>query len=214
MVNYICQRCGYETFNKSYFKKHLIRKNMCKSKMNVITQYDLLKFHGFDELAKKHTSVSQKSAKSKPKVSHPVSQNGLLECKYCGKIYKHKQSKWKHEKKCKIKMNKNENDKLKELLSEKESLIHKIIQDNKEKNNIINKLIVELSKNSKTVNNTNSHNKTLNIIINNYGEENIDYINEQTIKKLIDKPGCAIQKLLKLIHFNEKYPENQNLKNY
>ena len=185
---------------------------MCKAKLKEITRTELLIKHGFNELAQSKPKVSQKSAKSKPKVSHPVSQNGLLECKFCGKIYKHKQSKWKHEQKCKAKINKNENDKLKKLLSQKDNLINQIIQDNKEKNDIINQLIIELSKNSKTVNNTNSHNKTLNIIINNYGEENIDYITEKTIKKLIDKPGSAIQKLLKLIHFNEKYPENQNLK--
>lgn len=212
MVNYICQRCGYKTFNKSYFKKHLTRKNICKAKLKEITRSELLIKHGFNELTQSKPKVSQKSAKSKPKVSHPVSQNGLLKCKFCGKIYKHKQSKWKHEQKCKAKINKNENDKLKKLLSQKDNLINQIIQDNKEKNDIINQLIIELSKNSKTVNNTNSHNKTLNIIINNYGEENIDYITEKTIKKLIDKPGSAIQKLLKLIHFNEKYPENQNLK--
>lgn len=69
-----------------------------------------------------------------------------------------------------------------------------MIQDNEDKNQIISKLIIELSNNTKTVNN-NSHNKTVNIIINNYGEENTDYITEKTIKKLINKPGSAIQKL-------------------
>ena len=30
MVVYNCPRCGYSTGNKSYFRKHLMRRNPCK----------------------------------------------------------------------------------------------------------------------------------------------------------------------------------------
>ena len=30
MVHYKCPRCGYSTSNKSYFRKHLLRKKICK----------------------------------------------------------------------------------------------------------------------------------------------------------------------------------------
>jgi hypothetical protein len=58
-------------------------------------------------------------------------------------------------------------------------------------------------------NNINSHNK---IIINAYGSENIEYITEKVLKKLVNRPGSAIPNLLKMIHFNDSYPENKNLK--
>ena len=97
MVNYNCQRCGYETNHKSVFKKHLLRKNLCKNKLQELTQYELLILNNFN----KEANNFKKSAESKPKVSIKVSQKSLLfNCKYCGKTYKHKQSKWRHENKC------------------------------------------------------------------------------------------------------------------
>ena len=55
----------------------------------------------------------------------------------------------------------------------------------------------------------NQHN---NIIINNYGNENIEYITPGDIKKFIQQgPYASIPKLLKLTHFNDEHPENHNL---
>ena len=217
MVNYDCQRCGYKTNHKSVFKKHLLRKNICKSKLKEITIFNLLKLNDFDKEATK----LKKSVESKPKVSQKsveskskVSQNDLLECKYCNKLYKHKQSKWKHENKCKEKKKSHE-ELLKNLLEEKDNLIKKMFTENKKKDNQINKLLKQLIKlteksgNNISNSNINSHNK---IIINAYGSENLEYISNKLLKKLVNKPGTAIPNLLKIIHFNDKYPENKNIK--
>ena len=48
MVNYKCLRCGYETNHKSVFKKHLLRKNLSKPKLNEMPRYILLSNYGFD----------------------------------------------------------------------------------------------------------------------------------------------------------------------
>ena len=51
----------------------------------------------------------------------------------------------------------------------------------------------------------NQHN---NIIINNYGNENIEYITPGDIKKFIQQgPYASIPKLLKLTHFNDEHPK-------
>ena len=73
------------------------------------------------------------------------------------------------------------------------------------------KQLIKLSNNGTNINNNNinSHNK---IIINAYGCENIEYVTEKILKRLVSKPGSAIPNLLKMIHFNDKYPENKNLK--
>lgn len=209
MVKYMCQRCGFETQHKNNFRKHLNRKNICLPILKDLTKTQLLELNKLEESRQTVKASTQCQSNVNPK-NKP---KGLHVCGYCNKHFSTRQGKYKHMKKfCKVKKEKEyEVEEMKRLLSEKEKLISKMIQDNEDKNQIINKLIIELSNNTKTVHN-NSHNKTVNIIINNYGEENTDYITEKTIKKLINKPGSAIQKLLKLIHFNEKYPENQNLK--
>ena len=42
MVVYNCPRCGYSTGNKSYFRKHLLRKKVCKVVLNDISVETIL----------------------------------------------------------------------------------------------------------------------------------------------------------------------------
>ena len=52
-----------------------------------------------------------------------------------------------------------------------------------------------------------------NININSFGNENLDYITEEYLTKLIKNgPRGSIQKLLKQIFFNPNHPENQTVK--
>jgi len=74
------------------------------------------------------------------------------------------------------------------------------------------------SKSNNTINshnstNTNSNNTNNTIIINNYGEENTDYIKNKFIVNLLaHKPFKAIPEMIKHTHFNKEHPENQNIK--
>ena len=68
-----------------------------------------------------------------------------------------------------------------------------------------------LEKVGDTINNT--YIKEQNIIINNYGQENIDYLTEAYVKKLLQvHPSAAINLLIKNIHCHPKHPENHNIK--
>jgi len=60
----------------------------------------------------------------------------------------------------------------------------------------------------------NNNNNTTNniIIVNSFGKENLDYINDEFIKKITKEPYGAIPKLLRTIHFHPKFPENHNVK--
>ena len=62
--------------------------------------------------------------------------------------------------------------------------------------------------------NTNSHNnQTQNITINSYGSEDIKHITPEYLTKLLKfSPNGAVPKLAKEIHFNDKFPENKNIK--
>ena len=70
---------------------------------------------------------------------------------------------------------------------------------------------------STTHNNTNSHNTTNNIgtqinIINAFGHENLDYLDDKTILKCIQESYKCIPAMVEKIHFNPKHPENHNIK--
>jgi len=67
-----------------------------------------------------------------------------------------------------------------------------------------------------TINNTTKNISNINIgntiNINGYGSENMDYITDNYLKKLVSIPYTAIPKLIGEIHCNPKHIENQNIK--
>jgi hypothetical protein len=106
------------------------------------------------------------------KATNAVKKNEKNECELfncnCGNSYKHKSSYYKHKKKCK-----QEDEKEKEKEKETENVVNnhnitpdliiEIIKQNQEFKDLLleqNKTIIELSKNSNTIN---SHNKTFNL---------------------------------------------------
>ena len=209
MVNYECQRCGYQTTNKSYLKRHLLRKNLCKPIMNEMDRYELLVSNGFDEESK----LYQKSTKNTQNYQQKSTKNDDNICSHCNKILSCYRSKWRHEKTCKQKI---ENDKI-ILLEEKNKQNEKEILENKKEMKKMMKLIEKLmmkSTNNTTNNNTNKgtiNNNQQNIVFN-FGKEEIEYIKSKDFIKLIQKPLNAIPRLLELKHFHPKHPENHTVR--
>ena len=121
MVTYSCPRCGFTNSHKAKMRNHFLRKRICSpSSMDISIEECFEEVLGEKyqkvsqksaksqpKLALSQNSVSQKSAKSQPKVSQKVSLSENLVnsdeflCRYCHKSYSHKQSRFKHEKKCK-----------------------------------------------------------------------------------------------------------------
>jgi len=113
----------------------------------------------------------------------------------------------KHEKDIKI-----------EVLEKEKAIMTKEYEGLKDK---IEDLLIELSKNgvnttnnnNNTTNMTNSHNTIHNTInINNYGNENTDYLKSDYLNNLLQGAFTAIPKLIENIHFNPQHPENHNIK--
>ena len=216
MVNHVCVRCGYTTNRKQNLKNHLLRKFICEPINEDIDRYNLLVMNNFDQEAIKF----KKSSKNLQIYHHKIEDNI---CKYCNKKLSNYKNKWRHEKTCKEKKNKdkiiedlqNNNKMLKEVnkktqleLAELKKTVEQLIL-NQGKN------IVQPKLNNGTINNVgnvkNMKNKT-NIQINNYGCENIDYITDKVFKKLLNTPMSAIQKLIEYKHFHPDHPENHNVK--
>ena len=142
-------------------------------------------------------------------------------CKYCKREYSKNCHMHRHMKNCKFRNI--------DMSLSKETLlkyIDIIKNDREELKRQIEELMLQVSggntinngNNNRITQNNNSHNVNKNnnnnnkIYINNFGNENHDYITGDYLTNLLKIPYSAIQKLIKTIHFNPKHPENHNVK--
>ena len=234
MVKYECFRCGYTSTHKPNFINHLKRKNICPAKNDEISIENMLKFYKLNSIPFDSKSipfdsktVPKNSAKTVPfdsksipfdSISVPfdsiLTQKKTIQCKYCLKCYSTNSNLTKHLKLCKLKKE-NDEDKRKifELEKNKLELTEKVDKLLSEKNNNANTINNNTTNNIINHNTTNNNNNSKNIfIVNNYGNENKDYITHDYLLKLLKKPFQAIPELIKFTHFNKEHPENQNIK--
>lgn len=135
------------------------------------------------------------------------------QCQYCFTNYSRKDS---------LKRHINNNCKIKKINEENELNNNKIILNMQEKiDQLVSKLDIEQEKethitngdincNNNTINN-NTTNNVQNINILAFGKENIEYIDDKTVKMLL---GCGFESVpqyIKRLHFNEPHPENHNI---
>ena len=199
MSEYTCPRCGYFTFYRFNMRKHLNRKRSCQITLENVSIRACFQ----TVLHEENNFVSQNVSHSCEFVSQNVSNVSLnvsiknQQCTFCNKKFNHRQSKFRHEKKCKNKDKKQFGE-----IEEK----NKIIENLKTENEILRK-----TKNTTIQNNTINNNNT--VIINEFGKENLDYISKEYIHGLIrEGPYGSIRKLIKYIHFNPDHKENHNIK--
>jgi len=219
MIEYICNRCGYNAKQKINLIRHLQRKNICSPTLENISIEEVKKHYDFKIDTKNHQNppkLHQTTPNLPPKSTTKIHQNTpklekiptkkhqkppkkpiINECMYCYKEFSRIDSLNRHYGRCKIKKKEKNNDK-QEILELKE-IVEKLLIDNKVNTNITN-------------NTTN--NMTNNIInINNYGDEDTKYITSDYILQLLkNRPAKTIPELIKYTHFNDDYPENQNIK--
>mgnify|MGYP001200203005 CR=1 FL=1 len=208
MVEYLCHRCGYVASQRINLKHHLNRKKMCRPILGDISIEDIKKHYNLE--IKKLNPNEPKMKKFEPKMNPnepkmtPINYNEY-ECIYCNKCYSTNSHMRRHEKTCKVKKyNEKKDNEIKEL----KEMVEKLLV-NSDGNTITNN-----NTNNNSNNNTNSNNTIHNTInINNYGEEDTKYITSDYILNLLKfKPAKAIPELIKHTHFNDEYPENQNIK--
>jgi hypothetical protein len=169
------------------------------------------------------TNSTQKTPKQHPTSTQTAPKKHLLApkknmCEFCEKTFTRKTGLTKHLKCCKQKkIFEDEKDIKIEFLEKEKEIITKEYEGLKDK---IEDLLIELSKNGATTTNnnsttnmTNSHNTIHNTInINNYGNENTDYLKGDYLNNLLQGAFTAIPKLIENIHFNPQHPENHNIK--
>ena len=170
------------------------------------------KFHiSNNSISQPNNSMSQpNNSISQP--NNSISQPNInYSCKFCFKIYKHQQSKSRHEKICK---NNNilvdENNLLKNKLSKMEDQMKDILNKyakihpktlQKINNNLINN----------SNNNTNNNNTINNTFIKFGNEKLANLLTQKDMLNIINKVCLCIEESIKTVHFNKELPEYSNI---
>ena len=191
-----CDRCGINFTRLTSLRIHLKKKKTCEPILKNIPVLELI---------------------NKYKV-----RKGCYKCENCGKEYKSAVGKCKHKKKCLV----NPVIIEKKTISKLETELDKEVSKRKELEKQVEQLILEKTQlqeaHARVINNDHSNTNNITtigrdqniIIVNNFGEENIEYLlkDENFIKKCIESPINSIHKYLDNVHFNKEHPENRNIK--
>jgi hypothetical protein len=200
---YICVCCDYETANKGAYmqhkrsKRHVLNEN--RNKLSTIdedeNQNDLnineKKLYCCDKCAKVYKT--EKSFIEHHKICLGIKS---LQCPKCMRTFQHFQNKSRHilNNKCKPK-----------TVCEKEQPQHSNCGTNvnNSNNNMTNS---QINNNITNIQNMN--------LIRNYGQERLDYISDDVFVNNILKSTTdyIIPKYIQYKHFDEKFPENHNIK--
>lgn len=185
LKKYSCNICGKEYKHRQSLRNHMKLKHPEKNTT-------------FPTFSK--SKVSLNNTKSKSIVSQ------IYQCKYCDKVYKHKQSKYKHEKNCKYNTDVNyisKEEHLEELQKLKEELTAQFMKMIKEEyhpktQNIGNQL------NDHAIGTQN------NIIIQLGKEDVLGTITQKEKLKILNERYKSVLELVKLMHCSGKYPQFNN----
>ena len=154
------------------------------------------------------SKIPQKSSLLPQKSSLlPQKSSKINQCKYCNKILSRCDNLNRHMKTCKEK----KEVELTMIQNEEMIKIKKESEDMKKEIEELKNFKIQ-TQNNITNNHNNSHNKTNNIIINNYGDEDLKHLRTRDFKKLLNGIYSAVPKLIEKIHFDPEHPENQNIK--
>ena len=210
-----CDLCNYSTNRKYDLKRH----------QNAIHN---LRVPAKSDFLMPETNVMPKKTNVMPKKTNVMPNENM--CKKCNKVYKIKKSLIKHEENCKgideltcprcmisFSNRHNKSNHIKRNTCKPRSIIHARVpnpQNIEPANNIdtqINNIDIDNQTNN-IDNQTNIQNQHINIYVNNYGKERTDYLDYDKMLAIFKKVYNIPTLLTKEIHFNEEFPENNNIK--
>jgi hypothetical protein len=201
MVKYNCELCNFLTNQKNDYNRHLTTK---KHKKKEETKGLL------EEKKLKNPHKTSQNLTNLSFLPHKTSQNltNFPICQYCQKSFKRKDNLKRHlEKYCKEKLKIDKDEFLMTQLYEQKKMFE---ENQKEKEKLYAYIDKLIEKTGDT--NINIENQTNNqIILNNFGNEDISHISDKFMQKLLSIPYVGVQKLIEKVHFNQKKPENKNI---
>jgi len=219
MSYHICEYCNYSTKYKSDLTKH----KKTKKHRNKLLSLGI-KIEEQDHIIQNNPKIIQNNPvliQNNPEIiqnnpaiiqNNPQKSQKLYKCDYCSKTFTIHANKRRHElHRCKDnpdfvdKIIDAKNSKIKNLEKDKEALEKDKEKWEIEKQELYKQVSTLLDKVGDTTNIQN------NIILNNYGSEDLSHISKTLKTELLNIPYCAIPKMIEAIHFNNEKPENKNI---
>jgi hypothetical protein len=229
MVKRQCIKCKAIFERKSHYDYHINRKFDCTPN-SIILNNNSQNYANLQKITENY-----KNQKNQENQVNQVNNQDIeiFSCSYCQKNFSTKYTLIRHmNDSCKAKKeNDNEKENIFKMLLERDKRIEKLEKQNQLLMNKIDKLISmkEISNQSKIIKNSNNTttnndnsinnkitNNTQNIVMMNFGKEDLSIIDEkQFIDRVVKKPllsGVKIpDEVLKIIHFNPQYPQLSNI---
>ena len=212
MSEYTCPRCGYKTSFIGNLHKHFNKKRACVPKIADLPfdkLYQIYYANNYINDSTSHNIASTEEIKcEETKCEEIKSEESITSkkyvCKHCFKVYNHSSSMYKHIKKDHSNPNDYE-ERIKNLQEQVEDLQAKL-------NNAPTSGPSTIINNNSTTNNTTNNTNNQILIIQNFGNENIDYITNEYVANKLKQPKQGINEIIRQIHFNPGRPENHNVK--
>ncbi len=203
MVVYNCNICKKNFYMKGDYVRHKNRKYPC-------TKIGSNDYDNCNKLSKNNV----KTEKTR-ETDRETTGKSTIECTDCGKTFARRYNLTVHKKMyCKQATKVEDNDTIRSLKQENVEIreqhveiIEQLLEFKKAFEELSTNANYDQSNNTTT---SNSHN-TNNIMINNYGSEDLSYITDADYKRILGRGFKSVYNLVKYIHFNEKKPENHNL---
>ena len=211
MTLYNCNHCIFSTKLKGDYRRH-IKSNKHRNKLikfGITLEEKGLIIQNNPPIIQNNPPIIQNN----PLIIQNNPPNGLnYKCDFCEKTFTMHLNKRRHEiHRCRDnpdfvdKIINAKNSKIKNLQKDKESLEkdkEKLEKDKKELYKQVSKLLDKVG---------DTTNIQTNLILNNYGNEDLSHITDKLKTKLLNMPYDAIPKMIEAIHFNNDKPENKNI---
>ena len=229
---FTCTKCNKNFDRKFNLETHLNKKHDC-SKNNIKKTEINKDFQNFPKTFQNFPTENNLSN------ILSNSKNNIFSCYFCFKEYSTKGNLTKHLKNCKIKINnENEKENIFKLLLEKDKQYKEEINELKKQNKFVMKQNEQLIKkidllinnkdnlmstqitnnnNISNSNNINSNNTNTqnNIVMVNFGNEDLSIIDKKLfMDRIVKKQITGVKipdEILKIIHFNPEYPQLSNI---
>ena len=152
------------------------------------------------------------------KHQHRINDNAKYKCS-CGKTYISAQCLYRHRRQCtysppnietntsEVQTLRKENQEMREEMDELRKQVESLMS--RGTGNTTNRN----SHNNTHIENQNNNNQNVNIVVNSFGNENIEHLTDKIVCKLIQAgPFTCLPKIIERIHFDPEHPENHNIK--
>ena len=201
MPLYKCEICNFSTKLKGNFKQH---NNTKKHGGNV--EHAQAKLPNYVAMSQNEPQMSQNEpqmSQNEPQMSQNEPAKKSFKCGFCNETFNSIPNKRRHERhRCKY-----NDDVIMKLIDEKNKYISKIEHEKKEMEKERKELYIKIDELISKVGNTYNQN----IILNNYGSEDLSHISDQFKTQLLKIPYMMIPKMIEEVHFSDKKPENKNI---